>query len=291
MSYSSAGKKSEKSQFTIVVIESGSETTQRTFSFSRWKLMSTIAGIISALTLTFVAIIIWTPLGEFIPHIHGGNTDNSALVQEFQQKFLAMAEELNSLKEYNIQMRTMLGQEISSEDSTFLFHQRNVPEREEAIIENAEKQLLQAPRVSLFGKYPSETTGNVIEFPLRLPVEGFFSKAFDVQQRHFGLDIVAAEGTIITAPADGYVLFSGWTYDNGNMLILQHNSGFVTIYKHNEVLLQAAFTVVKRGEAIATLGNTGYLSSGPHLHFEVWKNGIPLNPEQYLLSSSKGTTL
>ncbi|MEK7264153.1 MAG: M23 family metallopeptidase [Bacteroidota bacterium] len=291
MSSSNFAKKNEKREFTIVVIESGNETTQRTFTFSRWKLISAIAGIIGALTFVALILILWTPLGKLIPNVHSSDSNESELVSEFQKKFLSMTEELNALREYNIQMRSMLGQEISSEDSIFLFQQRNIPEREEAIIEKAQDELLNEPRVSMFGKIPTEPISTLLEFPLNFPIEGFYSKPFDVQQRHFGLDIVASEGTLVTAPADGYVIFSGWTYDNGNVIIIQHDGGFATVYKHNETLLQSAFTSVKSGDAIATLGNTGLLSSGPHLHFEVWKNGIPLNPEQFLLSSSKGITL
>jgi murein DD-endopeptidase MepM/ murein hydrolase activator NlpD len=292
MSLTQPVKKSEKREFTIVVIESGNETTQRTFTLTRWKLMGALAGIVSILTLLALSFILWTPLSEIIPHTHSFVTDENTLVAEFQKKFLSMTEELNALREYNIQMRSMLGQDISTDDSAFLFKQRSAPEREEAILEKAEEQfILNEPRVSVFGKFPSEPLPAMLEFPLHFPMEGFNSRTFDVQQRHFGLDIVAPEGELITAPADGYVLFSAWTYDNGNMIILQHSGGFTTVYKHNETLLQSSFTSVKRGDAIATLGNTGFLSNGPHLHFEVWKNGMPLNPEQFLLSSSKGTTL
>ncbi len=86
------------------------------------------------------------------------------------------------------------------------------------------------------------------------------------------------------AAADGYVVFAGWTQDDGNTIIVSHAGGFLSFYKHNHSLLKAAGMFVRRGEPIAGLGNTGETSLGPHLHFEVWKDGSPKDPAVYLLN-------
>jgi murein DD-endopeptidase MepM/ murein hydrolase activator NlpD len=90
----------------------------------------------------------------------------------------------------------------------------------------------------------------------------------------------------VVAAADGYVVFSGWTYQDGQVLILSHSGGFLTYYKHNQSLLKSANIFVRRGEPIALLGNSGRTSSGPHLHFEVWKDGAPVDPARYLLQTT-----
>jgi murein DD-endopeptidase MepM/ murein hydrolase activator NlpD len=101
------------------------------------------------------------------------------------------------------------------------------------------------------------------------------------------MDFAGKQGTPVYAAADGHVILSGWTYDDGNMVILSHGGGYLTVYKHNRSLLIGEHSVVRRGEPIALLGTSGKTSLGPHLHFEVWKDGIPQNPADYLLTPPK----
>jgi murein DD-endopeptidase MepM/ murein hydrolase activator NlpD len=124
-------------------------------------------------------------------------------------------------------------------------------------------------------------------FPLMVPADGFVTQGFDPQSNHFGMDFAGKRGTPVFAAADGHILFSGWTYDDGNILIIAHGGGYVTVYKHNQTLLKTVQNRVSRGEPIALLGTSGRTSLGPHLHFEVWKDGIPQDPNEYLLTPVK----
>lgn len=128
--------------------------------------------------------------------------------------------------------------------------------------------------------------------PTKLPVEGFLSTDFRKDDWHFpdhlGIDIATSRGTIISAAADGVVLFTKWTEDLGNLIIVSHLNGFLTFYGHNQVLLVRERSFVKKGQAIALLGNSGR-SSAPHLHFEIWKDGVPVDPKEYLLTFQKST--
>jgi murein DD-endopeptidase MepM/ murein hydrolase activator NlpD len=123
-----------------------------------------------------------------------------------------------------------------------------------------------------------------VSFPAILPAEGYITRGFSPSERHYGLDIAGRTGTLINAAADGHVVFAGWTNDDGNVVILSHLNGFVTFYKHNKSLVKTAGEYVKRGEPIALLGNSGRTSSGPHLHFEIWKDGSPVDPSEFLLN-------
>jgi murein DD-endopeptidase MepM/ murein hydrolase activator NlpD len=123
-----------------------------------------------------------------------------------------------------------------------------------------------------------------VVFPVLLPAEGYISRGFDADRRHYGLDIAGKMGTLVNAAADGYVVFAGWTSDDGNKVILSHSGGFLTFYKHNQSLLKSAPTFVRRGEPIALLGSSGQTSTGPHLHFEIWKDGVPVDPANYILN-------
>lgn len=123
--------------------------------------------------------------------------------------------------------------------------------------------------------------------PLKMPVTGFVSQEFK-GANHTGLDIVAAEGTPVRAAGDGVVIFSGWTYKDGYILMIYHHGGYITCYRHNSQNLVVANQAVKQGEVVALLGNSGESSSGPHLHFEIWKDGQPVNPKDLLLDLNSG---
>ncbi len=121
--------------------------------------------------------------------------------------------------------------------------------------------------------------------PSVLPVDGFVTreineKSLFTHENHYGLDIAVKEGTPVKAAASGFVLFSGWTYNMGNYIILYHFNGYFTIYGHNLRNLVAQRDYVKRSDVIALAGNTG-ISSGPHLHFEVWKDGGAIDPKVF----------
>ena len=122
--------------------------------------------------------------------------------------------------------------------------------------------------------------------PSLIPVEGFIARGYEpsslISDAHLGIDIAAKTDTPIRAPADGVVLFEGWTNDGGNMLVILHSFGFITVYKHNQINLVREMEKVHKGQVIALLGNTGKITSGPHLHYEIWRNNQPVNPINYL---------
>lgn len=115
------------------------------------------------------------------------------------------------------------------------------------------------------------------------PVQGIVSSRYQADIRHFGVDIAASPQESVLATLDGTVIYAGYDPNQGNVIHLQHKNGFVSIYKHNEMLLKEQGQTVVAGEAIALVGNTGTLSTGPHLHFELWRDGHPVNPEEYII--------
>jgi len=122
--------------------------------------------------------------------------------------------------------------------------------------------------------------------PVKAPVNGFISQEYK-QNLHNGIDIVASEGTPIVAAGSGKVLFAGWTLDGGNTIIIGHGEGYYSYYKHNLRNVVYENQTVEQGEVIAYLGNSGQKSFGPHLHFEIWKNGISIDPRTLILDYNK----
>ena len=116
------------------------------------------------------------------------------------------------------------------------------------------------------------------------PVKGVISGHFDIRSKHFGTDIVSRLKSPVSAVLDGTVIFTGWTMETGFVIEVQHQNNIVSVYKHNESLLKETGDRVRAGEPISIIGSTGELyTSGPHLHFEIWYKGSPLDPEEHIL--------
>tara|TARA_B110000459_G_scaffold85831_1_gene96151 strand:- start:1778 stop:2566 length:789 start_codon:yes stop_codon:yes gene_type:complete len=114
------------------------------------------------------------------------------------------------------------------------------------------------------------------------PLSGFISDGYNNNKKHFGVDLVAKEKSRISSVLDGTVVISHWAYETGYVICVQHSDNYLSFYKHNSVLLKSVGDYVNAGDHIAIIGNSGELSSGPHLHFELWHKGIPVNPENYI---------
>ena len=114
------------------------------------------------------------------------------------------------------------------------------------------------------------------------PITGFISDQYDVKKGHLGVDVVSKANEPVKCIADGTVIFSSWTQDSGYVIMVQHRGNLISSYKHNAQLLKKVGTFVNGGEIISIVGNSGELTNGPHLHFELWYNGNSLNPEEFV---------
>lgn len=131
-----------------------------------------------------------------------------------------------------------------------------------------------------------ESSDEPTYFFFSLPLTGVVSSEFDPKEKHYGIDVVSPKNTVIQAVADGKVLYSAWNVDDGYTMIMAHDDGFTSIYKHAEQLLKNTNDIIEIGEAIAVVGDSGESSTGYHLHFELWKDGTPVDPSRYINFSS-----
>lgn len=122
-----------------------------------------------------------------------------------------------------------------------------------------------------------------LRLPTLPPVRGVFSRGFNAAGGHFGLDLAVDEGTAVRSIGEGYVVFADWTHSGGYTVAVQHAGGYLSIYKHNQRLLKDLGDRVRNREAVALSGDTGEITSGPHLHVEIWRNGLAQNPASFLL--------
>jgi murein DD-endopeptidase MepM/ murein hydrolase activator NlpD len=125
---------------------------------------------------------------------------------------------------------------------------------------------------------------NPDELHLFAPVKGIISGKYDARTKHFGTDIVTKPKALVSTVLDGTVIFTGWTMETGFVIEVQHPDNIVSVYKHNATLLKETGELVRAGEVISIVGDSGELyTSGPHLHFEIWYKGIALDPEKHIL--------
>ncbi len=125
-------------------------------------------------------------------------------------------------------------------------------------------------------------SSSISSFYFFTPVKGTVVNSFDARTKHFGTDVVSSPDEAIKATLDGTVVMADWTSDAGYVIGVQHSNNLFSVYKHNSALLKTTGSFVKAGEVIAFIGNSGEFTTGPHLHFELWYNGNPLNPEDYM---------
>jgi murein DD-endopeptidase MepM/ murein hydrolase activator NlpD len=285
--------KSKKNRYTIVLVPDEDASRAKNFQIALWQLatgfvlFAVLAVMIVVLTLTY------TPLGQVFPLSNKGleNRYSKELVS-LNQQMMSLMEQLVELRSYNIKLRRAFGENITLSDSGVVKVTSRASQAEksdliqEGQIAARSTQLMNLAQRMIPAQTAKSETGerSAVSFPAILPTEGYMTRGFEPEYNHYGLDIAGKIGTLIIAAADGNVVFSGWTYNDGYVIIISHVSGFMSFYKHNQTLLKSAGSFVRRGEPIATLGNSGTTSSGPHLHFEIWKDGIPVDPSVYMIN-------
>ncbi|MHB8580315.1 MAG: M23 family metallopeptidase [Ignavibacteriaceae bacterium] len=214
----------------------------------------------------------FTPLkGIFAPGRSGLSVSDIRMLDELNRRVIFLTRDLENLKTTNEQLKNalILG------DSTLV----DSLSRKKSTTNQINENPFGGDIFSIIKKIISEKLiQNGEGFHFIYPTTGFISRGFMPGIGHMGIDFVVKVGTPVYAAASGYVVFAGYTVSDGYMLILSHPGGYITVYKHCSVLLKKARDVVLEGETIALSGNTGELTTGPHLHFEIWKDGKPIDP-------------
>jgi len=275
-----------KHKYRLVIMQD--DTFEEKFSFKLLPMNVFIAVGVSAIVLIFSTtfIIAFTPLREYIPGYADVNIN---------KKFRYLSYSVDSLEHglaqkeaYMKNLKTILGGNIKTDSlpekpaSPISKKQvgKLVKSREDSILrgefENSDDFNL------LFAEDKKSTVGSISNFFFFTPIRGIVINNFNLKKEHYGVDIVAKENEAVKATLDGTVIFSSWTLETGYCIGLQHTGNIVSIYKHNSAVLKKTGDYVKAGDVIAIIGNSGELSSGPHLHFELWYYGNPINPKDYI---------
>ena len=234
--------------------------------------------LISATTV----LIAFTPLREYIPGYSSTSLKRKATQLSYKTDSIQQAIAIN--QQYLESIKRVLKGDVS----TVNFNKDSIINAAEIdlnlinLIPSAEDSLLRE-KVDKEDKYNLfESATAKVNFVLFPPVNGIISEGYSVRDKHYAIDIVVAKDTPVKATADGTVILAEWTTQTGYVVVIEHTNGLISVYKHNASLTKAQGDLVKSGEVIAISGNAGELTTGPHLHFELWSDGYPINPTTFI---------
>lgn len=242
--------------------------------------------IVSLSSILMVAgtifLIAFTPLREFIPGYSSTQLKKQAIALSFKTDSLQHIIDVNE-KYFSSIQRVLTGDVKAVEFNKDSILSAANAETVHVSIKPSKQDSLLREKVDKEDKYNLfESTLSNSNFVLFPPVNGTISEGYNVKEKHYAVDIIVAKNTPVKATADGTVIFAEWTTETGYVVIIEHSHELISVYKHNASLVKEQGDVVKAGEVIAMAGNTGELTTGPHLHFELWSKGYPVNPTNFI---------
>ena len=277
----------------IVVVNAESFEEKRHFTLSPLNAAVLISFFTILITVSTYLIIAYTPLKQWIPGMPSYSSELTLKKIDLENiQYLEKVKHQSNIEDlYYKNLISILNDEVPP-DPTLQDSAYNRDSTNFAVMDfsTSEKDSLLRVKIDLREKYElhnkegslsqNDDMKGVFFFT---PINGSVSGSFDLKEGHFGVDVVAPKDEAVMATLDGTVVFNTWTPEEGHVIYLQHNYNLISVYKHNAVLLKKTGDYVNAGEAIAIIGNSGELTTGPHLHFELWYNGNPINPTEYMV--------
>lgn len=274
-------KKKLLHKYRLVVLNEDTFEERYAIKLNRLNVFVLVA-LSSILLVGFTAILIaYTPLREYIPGYSSTSLKKKATELTYK------ADSLQQQLLYNDRYYASIKKVLTGDVSSLEFNRDSIIEAAKAkdikaVFPNKEDSLLRvkADKEDKYNLFDSETnSSNFVLFP---PVNGTISEGYNLEEKHFAVDVVIPETTPVKSTADGIVIFAEWTMSTGYVIIVEHSNELISIYKHNGSITKVQGDLVKAGEVIALSGNTGELSTGPHLHFELWSKGYPIDPTNFI---------
>ena len=266
------------------------ETFEERFIFrlTRLNVLSVFVSLGIIFTMLTFLLIIYTPIKEYIPGYPSSYQRESLIRFNILADSLQMELDRKDLFFSNIKS---IVEETEIEEVYETQQHDNTDYDTIKLSKSVQDSLLRLEfeSANLHNLYFSEVddpekknNGNIRNLNFYVPVNGILSSKFNNNKEHFGIDIVSKHNSAIKSILDGTVIYSGWTLETGYIIAIQHKQDIVSFYKHNSVLLKKEGERVTAGEPIAIIGESGEMSTGPHLHFELWNEGYPVNPINYI---------
>jgi murein DD-endopeptidase MepM/ murein hydrolase activator NlpD len=272
-------------KYLLIIRNEENFAEKTTFSFTYSKVIFLmLLSFLVILTLSF--FLVETLLAQWFDPRHAQIESNKKLVElSLQVDSLAIEVDKKDRFILNFQ-RIVMGDSVTFDQenygdiSDFTPVKTNLDTTSLSQIDSKFREEFEESGVSLISF--TERNSDLHEIFFYSPITGLVSGRYDVSEDHFGVDVVAKKNEPVKAVADGTVIFASWTQDSGHVIAVQHRSNLISVYKHNAEILKKVGNFVSGGEIISIVGNTGELTDGPHLHFELWNDGNPVNPEDFV---------
>jgi len=273
-----------KDKYRFVVYNDTTFEEMFQFRLSQLNVFAALGFSIILIAVIVIILIAFTPLKEFLPQYEA-----SGLQREFVENAMrvdSIEQELKLRDQYFQTIKTIIEGKVpdnymTEHDTTLSYENVTFEKSTQDSILREQVEMEEQYNLTLIDDYEPDKRYNELNFfaPIN---NGLINNKFDLLNEHYGVDIVAAPNTGVLAVLDGTITMATWTLSTGYVIQVQHTDNFVSTYKHNAALLKKEGDKVKAGETIAIIGNSGELTTGPHLHFELWKNGEPVDPENYI---------
>ena len=275
-------KKKLLHKYRLVILNE--DTFEERVSFKLTRLNVFILVTITALLLIAgtTLLIAFTPLKEYIPGYSSTKLKLKATELTYKTDSLQTALAINN--QYYESIKRVLTGDVKPEEFDKDSILNEIKLSSDSInLSPSEEDLKLREVVAEEDKYNVfDNASSNLNITLFAPVNGSISEGYNFKERHFAVDVVVAKDAPVKAAANGTVIFAEWTAETGYVMIIEHGNGLLTVYKHNAALQKEQGDLVNAGEVIATAGSTGEYTTGPHLHFEIWSNGYPLNPSDLI---------
>ena len=269
-------------KYRLVILNEDTFEEKLSFKLTRLNVFI-LSGIFSILliigTIFFIA---FTPLKEYIPGYSSTNLKRKASslvykIDSLQQELLVNGIYINSVKEILTGKIKEVNFNKDSILQSFKINKDTIDVNPSEADSLFRLEIEQKERFNIFEE--AQKNPEIVFFA---PVTGTITENYNVKNRHYAVDIAVNKDTPVKAVADGMIIFAEWTADTGHVVLIQHASGFISVYKHNASIHKKQGELVVSGEVIASAGSTGELSTGPHLHFELWTEGYPVDPSKFI---------
>lgn len=285
-------RKHSKINYRMMVMNADTFDEVGSYNLTPLNIYVAISSLVLLLSVLIFSVVAYTPLRKYIPG-YGDVVQRSEMVA-MDKEVRELKEELQLQIDYTENFRRILaGETTTGEDVQAQSREVTDADIEPVTLSEEEVRLRREVELERVGRVARDGSGkgtprqgssltSLEQLFLVAPVNGEISAGYKPEKDHLGVDILAPRSTAIKAAAAGVVFMSEFTSANGNVVGIQHDNELITFYKHNSELLKRVGDRVKSGEAVAIIGDTGTQSTGPHLHFEMWFRGQPVDPADYV---------
>jgi len=274
-----------KDKYRVVVLNDNTFEEKVSLRLNLLGIFILVGSITVVMTFLVISLVAFTPLREYIPGY--GNVDQKKNLMTLVNRADSLENSLNAREWYIENLSKIINDSVEKKPEKpyrdTLVDYKKIKTEPSENDKSLRNDVESADKYSLNISDKTKPVNSISNFVFFSPVKGIITSSFNLKEEHYGTDVAAKENEFIKATLDGTVVFAGFTNNDGYVLQVQHSNNIVSIYKHNSELMVRAGDYVKAGRPIAIVGNSGETSSGPHLHFELWYNGSPINPQDYIV--------